>query len=89
MSQPSRLTPYVEYVFSNLPPTVESGGGLYNFKELADLVGLKPTANFRRRVRELCHAGKLKYTAAFSPRGNIEARFMAPSKETPMDNHKW
>jgi hypothetical protein len=73
-----RLTPYKEYVFSNLPPTVSSGGGLYNYQELASLVGLKPTNNFRRRVKELVDCGKLRCVAVFTPRGGIEARFTTP-----------
>ena len=73
-----RTTAYSEYVFSNLPPTVESGGGLYNVNELASLVGLKPTNNFRRRVKQLVSAGKLKAHAVFTPRGGIEARYTIP-----------
>lgn len=72
-----RSTAYAEYVFSNLPSRVIDGAGLYNYHELAELVGLKPTNNFRRRVKQLVKAGKLEAIAAFTPRGGIEARFMA------------
>jgi len=75
-----RVTAYQEYVFSNLPQAVESGAGLYNYQELAALVGLKPTGNFRRRVRQLVTDGKLILAPAFTPRGGIEARFMSPEK---------
>lgn len=77
-----RMTPYAEYVFSNLPPTVERGAGLYNYQELAELVGLKPTGNFRRRVKQLVKDGKLRCEAVFTPRGGIEARFAAPVTTT-------
>lgn len=72
-----RTTAYKEYVFSNLPARVATGQGLYNYVELAALVGLKPTGNFRRRVKELVAQGRLDAVAVFTPRGGIEARFMA------------
>lgn len=82
-----RETPYRQYVFSNLPQRVYDGGGLYNYDELSQLVGLKPTGNFRRRVRELVSCGKLDAVAAFTPRGGIETRFQLPeppqSREFP------
>lgn len=74
-----RNTPYRQYVFSNLPQRVHDGGGLYNYEELSQLVGLKPTGNFRRRVRELVACGKLDAIAAFTPRGGIETRFQLPT----------
>lgn len=77
-----RNTPYKEYVFSNLPQRVHDGGGIYNYEELSQLVGLKPTGNFRRRVRELVACGKLDAIAAFTPRGGIETRFHLP--EAPL-----
>jgi len=80
-----RSTAYSEYVFSNLPPTVLSGGGLYNVNELASLVGLKPTNNFRRRVKQLVADGKLKVHAVFTPRGGIEARYTYPENQTPTE----
>jgi len=70
-----RTTAYSEYVFSNLPARVLEGQGLYSYKELADLVSLKPTGNFRRRVKELVAQGRLDAAAVFTPRNGIEARF--------------
>lgn len=75
----SKDTVYRSYVFSNLPPTVASGGGLYTYSELAAMVGLKPTQHFRRRVKELVDNGKLQLVPAFTPRGGLEARFTIPS----------
>jgi len=80
-----RVTAYAEYVFSNLPSTVASGAGLYNYNELAGLVGLKPTGNFRRRVKQLVRDGKLKSVAVFTPRGGIEARFCTPDGTPTME----
>lgn len=77
-----RETPYKEYVFSNLPQRVAEGQGLYNYEELSQLVGLKPTGNFRRRVRELVKLGNLMAVPAFTPRGGIETRFQVPSTPT-------
>jgi len=78
-----RTTAYAEYVFSNLVARVTEGQGLYNYKELASLVGLKPTNNFRRRVKQLVAQGKLDAVAVFTARGGIEARFQVVST-TPM-----
>lgn len=74
-----RVTAYSQFVFSNLPQAVHSGGGLYNYHELAQLVGLKPTGNFRKRVKQLVAKGKLDAIAVFTARGGIEARFQLPT----------
>lgn len=74
-SSRSVTTPYEEFVKSNVPQAVRAGQGAYNYKELAELVGLKPTGNFRRRVNQLAVSGVLKKFAAFTPRGGIENRF--------------
>lgn len=75
-----RTTAYSEYVFSNLIPIVRDRAGIYNVKELASLVGLKPTNNFRRRVKQLVESGKLQAVPVFTPRGGIEARYHIPEQ---------
>jgi len=75
---PIRQTAYAEYVNSNLTLLVRERGGLYNYLELAEMVGLKPTHNFRRRVKALVAVGTLKSHSVFTPRGGIEVRFSAP-----------
>jgi len=77
-----RSTAYKEYVFYNLPSRVWQGRGLYTYSELAALVSLKPTGNFRRRVKELVSQGKIDAIAVFTPRGGIEARFQCSSDPT-------
>lgn len=78
----SRTTAYAEYVFSNVSTTVRAGQGAYNYAELAAMVGLKPTHNFRTRVRQMVAEGRLKAIASFTSRGGIEARFTEPQIET-------
>lgn len=68
-------TPYEMFVKTNVPQAVRVGQGAYNYKELGELVGLKPTANFRRRINELVRDGVLRLVPAFTPRGGIENRF--------------
>lgn len=80
----SRSTAYSEYVFSNLASTVRAGQGVYNYAELASMVGLKPTHNFRARVRQMVAEGRLIAVAAFTLRGGIEARFQHPTNN-PQD----
>lgn len=77
-------TAYQTYVFTNLVSNVRSGGGAYNYKELAEMVGLKPTQHFRRRVNQLVQSGVFKLVPAFTPRGGIENRFMIDITETEM-----
>ena len=83
--QTSRTTAYASYVFSNLPARVLEGQGLYNYQELAAMVGLKPTHNFRKRVRDLVAGGTLQAIAAFTPRGGIETRFQAVTETTVVE----
>ena len=79
----SRLTPYAQYVFSNIEEFARVGQGMYSYDELASAVGLKPTHNFRKRINEMVADGKLKLCPAFTPRGGIENRFMiTPTTET-------
>lgn len=70
-----KTTVYKSYVFYNLPRTVSAGQGVYNYSELAALVGLKPTQHFKKRVRELVALGKLTATPCFTPAGGLELRF--------------
>lgn len=81
---PKRNTPYAQYVYSNLPSIVESGAGLYSYSELAGMVGLKPTGNFRKRIKALVSDGKLNAVAVFTPRGGIETRFQSPVEQKSM-----
>lgn len=78
---PARNTAYAEYVFANLPSIVRSGGGLYTYTDLASMVGLKPTHNFRKRVKQMVAVGLLFACAAFTPRGGIEARFTTSGED--------
>lgn len=73
----ARLTAYAQYVFSNVKDNARLGQGMYSYDELAEMVGLKPTHNFRRRINEMVTDGILKLCPAFTPRGGIENRFMA------------
>ena len=77
-------TAYQQYVNTNLVSHVRSGGGAYNYNELAAMVGLKPTQHFRRRVNQLVQSGVFKLVPAFTPRGGIENRFMIDITETEM-----
>jgi len=76
MYSQKRLTPYAQYVFSNVLSFARVGQGMYSYDELASGVGLKPTHNFRRRVNEMVADGSLVLCPAFTPRGGIENRFM-------------
>ena len=77
-----RTTAYKEFVFSNLPSIVRGRGGQYTYDELAALVGLKPTHNFRKRVRELVAEGQLMIVPTFSLRNNVIAMFKAVTHNT-------
>lgn len=74
-------TAYEMFVKSNVPQAVRAGQGAYNYKELGQMVGLKPTVNFRRRINELVRDGVLLLVPAFTPRGGIENRFTVNLRE--------
>lgn len=77
----ARLTAYAQYVFTNISQFARVGQGMYSYDELASSVGLKPTHNFRKRINEMVADGSLILRPAFTPRGGIENRFMAPPNE--------
>lgn len=79
-----RKTPYAEFVSYNLIARLLERGGAYNYKELGEMVGLKPTHNFKTRVRQMVDHKMLDMVAAFTPRGGIEFRFSLPSVEAPI-----
>lgn len=76
-----RNTPYRQFVFTYVEEAARVGQGMYSYNELAVMVGLKPTANFRKRINEMVADGILKLCPAFTPRGGIENRFMATPNE--------
>ena len=79
-NEPRVTTPYAEYVFSNVSKAARLGQGTYTYKELAGMVGLKPTQHFKRRINQMVARGVLVLIPSFTPRGNIENRFMTDSK---------
>ncbi len=75
-------TAYAQYVFSNVRAILDSGGGMYNYNELAGKVGLKPTQHFRRRINQMWNDGLISCDAVFTPRGGIENRFSKRTVES-------
>ena len=76
-NEPRYKTAYEEFVNSNVPRMLVERGGLYNYKELAEMVGLKPTQHFKRRINQMVVRGVILLVPAFTPRGGIENRFQA------------
>lgn len=74
-NEPKITTPYAAYVISNISHAARAGQGTYTYKELAAMVGLKPTQHFKRRINQMVARGLLSLVPSFSPRGNIENRF--------------
>lgn len=67
----SSNTVYKQFVFSNVSSILGGAGQAYNINDLAGLVGLKPTGNFKRRVNQMVEEGLIHSFAAFSPRGGL------------------
>jgi len=78
---PNVTTAYQMYVFSNVAQCARAGQGAYTYAELAEMVGLKPTQHFRRRINQMVAGEVLKLVPAFTPRGGIENRFTINAKE--------
>lgn len=85
----ARLTAYAQYVFTNVKEAARVGQGMYTYDELAVMVGLKPTHNFRRRIHEMVSDGTLKLCPAFTPRGGIENHFMVAIEESVIGDPNW
>lgn len=77
----ARDTVYKQYVFDRVGQALQQADGLYTYEDLAAMVGLKPTHNFRRRVREMVSEGRLKAHTVFSPRGGLKNMFSHPYNE--------
>lgn len=86
---PSRNTVYAQFVNSNVISILSAGQGAYTMDELARMVGLKPTHNFRRRVIALVQLGQLKAEAVFSPRGGLMALYSLPVIEKEVEQPAW
>lgn len=78
----ARDTVYKQYVFDRVGQGTQQSGSLYTYEDLAALVGLKPTHNFKRRVREMVKEGLLKAHTVFSPSGGLKHMFSHPYNET-------
>lgn len=59
MSTATKNTIYSEYVFQQIYELRCSGGGCFNFTDLAKTLGLKPTHNLRARLRQAEAQGSL------------------------------
>jgi hypothetical protein len=76
-------TVYSEYVFSNVVSILSGAGAAYNISDLALVVGLKPTSNFKRRVNQMVSEGLIHSFPAFSPRGGMMKVYTSiPTDET-------
>jgi hypothetical protein len=67
----SSNTVYKEFVFSNVSSLLAQQGRAYTINDLASAVGLKPTNNFKRRVKQMVDEGLIHAFPAFSPRGGL------------------
>ena len=79
MSKKSNNTVYKEFVFTNVTSRLEAGEGCYSITDLAAMVGLKPTANFKRRVSQMVDEGLIVAMPAFSPRGGLMKVYTLPT----------
>jgi len=77
----SSNTVYKEFVFSNVATILGGGGEAYNINDLARMVGLKPTNNFKRRVNQMVSEGLITAFPAFSPRGGLMKVYTAKQPE--------
>ena len=76
---PRYNTAYAEYVFSNVVSILGGGAGAYDIHALADMVGLKPTHNFRKRIRQMVAEGRLMAHTAFTLRGGLMIVYTLPT----------
>lgn len=84
-----RNSVYASYVFSNIVSSLSQGQGAYNVNDLAAAVGLKPTHNFRRRLKQMVEAGQLREELAFSPNNGTQAIYSLPASEPTLEQPSW
>jgi len=84
-SLPRNNTAYSEYVFSNVVSILGGGAGAYDIHALAEKVGLKPTHNFRKRIRQMVAEHRLAAFTAFTPRGGLMIVYTLPDITIPME----
>jgi len=68
---PTRDTQYGDYVRFHALAALRSRGGGYSATDLAALMGLKCTGNFRRRLNALVQAGVLQSKPCALPSGHM------------------
>lgn len=59
MSTAIRNTIYRDYVSQQIKALGDNGGGVWSFKDLANVMGLSPTHNLRKQLRHHEKAGNL------------------------------
>jgi hypothetical protein len=79
-------TAYSEYVFSNVVNVLAVGQGAYDMHTLAGMVGLKPTHNFRKRVRQMVAEGRIATNTVFTPRGGLAIVYTLPDTTKNEEN---
>jgi len=78
-------TVYQEYVFSNVTARLAEGQGCYPINDLAQMVGLKPTVNFRKRINQMVNEGLIVSMPAFSPRGGLMKIYCVPTVQPQLE----
>jgi hypothetical protein len=79
-------TVYQEYVFTNIVARIAEGEGCYPIDDLAQMVGLKPTVNFRKRINQMVNEGLIVSMPAFSPRGSLMKIYCLPATQPELFN---
>jgi hypothetical protein len=82
-------TVYFEYVKANVVSMLGQGKGAYDLKELAALIGLKPTHNFKRRLHQLVDLGVIAAEVAYTETGSMKAVFMLPEVVKEIQPPSW
>lgn len=73
---PVKSSAYAEYLYRRIDEFFLQQGSTFTIQELAVWCGLKPTTNFRRRVRHAVVAGKLDVFTGAEGDGNRAFRYM-------------
>lgn len=71
-------TVYFQYVKANVVSMLGQGKAIYDLKELAAQIDLKPTHNFKRRIMQLVELGVIVADVAYTETGSLKAVFRLP-----------
>lgn len=82
---PKKSSAYAEFLYFKIDEYFQKQGSAFTVEQLAAYTGLKPTCNFRRRLRHAVASGKLALSSAYAWNGSRGNLYSMPSTDASSD----